>query len=173
MTNNPSIYLITGIMASGKSTVAEVLAKRIEKSVHLRGDVFRKMIVSGRVEITENFTEEAFRQLLLRYKITAMAAKEYHEAGFNVIIQDNYYGKMLGKMAELLLPYTPKIIVLNPGVDAVMKREESRNKTGYTGFDIAKLHENFLNETPKLGYWIDTSNLTPEATVQKILEYYG
>ena len=44
------IYLITGLMASGKSTVSDLLAKSIEKCVHLRGDVFRKMIIdySGR-----------------------------------------------------------------------------------------------------------------------------
>ncbi|WP_244671326.1 MULTISPECIES: hypothetical protein [Bacillaceae] len=41
------IYLITGPMASGKFTVAELMAKKFKRSVHLRGDVFRKMIVSG------------------------------------------------------------------------------------------------------------------------------
>ncbi len=37
-----STVLITGVMASGKSTVAQLLAERLEKSVHLRGDIFRK-----------------------------------------------------------------------------------------------------------------------------------
>lgn len=45
-----AIYVITGVMASGKSTVAEALARSLEKCVHLRGDVFRKMIVTGREE---------------------------------------------------------------------------------------------------------------------------
>lgn len=35
------IYVISGLMASGKSTVAELLARRLARSVHLRGDVFR------------------------------------------------------------------------------------------------------------------------------------
>ncbi len=39
-----AIYLITGVMASGKSTVAQLLASRLEKGVHLRGDLFRRMI---------------------------------------------------------------------------------------------------------------------------------
>ncbi|MFD6693018.1 hypothetical protein ACFWD8_09505 [Micromonospora aurantiaca] len=34
-------------MAAGKSTVAEWLARRLPRAVHLRGDVFRRMIVSG------------------------------------------------------------------------------------------------------------------------------
>ncbi|WP_249168596.1 zeta toxin family protein [Alkaliphilus sp. B6464] len=45
-----AIYVITGVMASGKSTIAEALAKSLDKCVHLRGDVFRKMIITGREE---------------------------------------------------------------------------------------------------------------------------
>jgi len=35
------IYVITGIMAAGKSTVAQMLAEHFEKGVHVRGDVYR------------------------------------------------------------------------------------------------------------------------------------
>ena len=62
------IYLITGLMASGKSTVSDLLAKSIEKCVHLRGDVFRKMIISGRENMSATPSAEAVRQLYLRYK---------------------------------------------------------------------------------------------------------
>ena len=48
------IYLITGVMASGKSTVAQLLAERLPRAVHLRGDVFRRMIVSGREEMCQD-----------------------------------------------------------------------------------------------------------------------
>ena len=37
------IYLITGLMASGKTTVAQLLAERLEKSVHLHGDMLKPM----------------------------------------------------------------------------------------------------------------------------------
>jgi dephospho-CoA kinase len=172
MDNGLSIYLITGLMASGKSTVSELFAKSINRSVHLHGDIFRKMIISGREEMNNEPTEEAVRQLNLRYKITAIAAKQYYENGFNVIIQDNYYGKMINEMEEFLLPYKSKIIVLNPNIEIIKQREQIRNKKGYINFDIKKLHEEFIKETPKIGFWIDTSNITPEETVKKILEYY-
>ena len=76
------IYLITGLMASGKSTVSDLLAKSIEKCVHLRGDVFRKMIISGRENMSATPSAEAVRQLYLRYKLTADAAKSYFDIGF-------------------------------------------------------------------------------------------
>jgi chloramphenicol 3-O-phosphotransferase len=47
-----SVIVITGVMAAGKSTVAQRLAERLPRSAHIRGDVFRRMIVGGRVEPT-------------------------------------------------------------------------------------------------------------------------
>ena len=35
----PDIVVVTGGMAAGKSTVAQALAERLPKSVHLRGDI--------------------------------------------------------------------------------------------------------------------------------------
>ena len=62
-------------MAAGKSTTAEALALKLDKCVHLRGDVFRRMIASGREEMSAAPSEEAVRQLHLRYRLTAEAAK--------------------------------------------------------------------------------------------------
>ena len=82
----PIIYLITGLMASGKSTVGQLLAEKLPKAVHLRGDVFRRMIVSGREDMRENPPKEALEQLYLRYQMTAEAAKTYYDHGFSVVI---------------------------------------------------------------------------------------
>lgn len=60
------MVLISGIMAAGKSTVAELLARRLPRSVHLRGDVFRRMIAGGRAEMAADLSDEAWRQLRLR-----------------------------------------------------------------------------------------------------------
>ena len=46
-------------MAAGKSTTAEALALKLDKCVHLRGDVFRRMISSGREEMSAAPSEEA------------------------------------------------------------------------------------------------------------------
>ena len=95
-------YLLTGVMASGKSTTAQALAERLPRCVHLRGDVFRKMIVTGREEMTSQPTPQALEQLGLRYRLAAQAARGYWEAGFSVVLQDNYYGPDLANMVALL-----------------------------------------------------------------------
>lgn len=163
------IYVITGLMASGKSTVAELLAHRFDRCVHLRGDAFRRMIVSGREDMSDTLSGEALRQLDLRYELTASAAKRYHDAGFTVVVQDNYYGEKLPWFLSLLAPYPVKTCVLCPDAQTIAQREASRGKTGYTGFEIAPLYEAFMQSTPRLGIWIDNSQQTPEETVDAIL----
>lgn len=164
------ILLITGPMASGKSTVAELLAESLHPSVHLQGDVFRRMIKNGRVEMSESPSIEALKQLDLRYRITAEAARLYHQAGFVVIVQDNYYGVKLSQMLDLLSPEEVKVFILCPSIEAIHEREESRNKVGYKGFSIQQLYKIFVETTPRLGKWIDNTDQSPEKTVKMILE---
>ncbi len=167
------IYLITGLMASGKSTVAELMAKKFKKSVHLRGDIFRKMIVSGRKEMSENPSVDAKNQLDLRYYLTAEVAKNYSKAGFTVIVQDNYYGEKLPYILELMAPEKVEPIVLIPNTDVIREREHNRSKDGYIGFDVARLRKEFLKTTPKIGLWIDNSAEQPYETVEHIMNELG
>lgn len=163
------IILITGVMASGKSTIGELLARQFDRSVHLRGDVFRKMIVCGRAEMCDPPTPEALAQLELRYLLAAETAKQYHKAGFTVVMQDNYYGEKLPLMLDLLKPEQVKPIVLCPNAQVVAQREAKRGKTGYHGFSVESLHGSFMRDTPHIGLWIDNSRQTPEETIALIL----
>ena len=65
MAEGGRVIVITGAMAAGKSTVAELLARRLPSSVHVRGDVFRKMVVNGRVDMSPDAGPEAMDQLHL------------------------------------------------------------------------------------------------------------
>lgn len=167
-----AIYLITGVMASGKSTVAELLASKMEKGVHLRGDVFRRMIAAGRAEMSPQPSEEAIRQLHLRYRLAADAAKTYYDSGFFVVLQDNYYGEELYHILDMLRGYPVQVIVLCPDVETVKERERLRGKVGYKGFTAEDLYEDFMRETPKIGFWLDTSQQSPEQSVKDILLHF-
>lgn len=168
-----AIYLITGVMASGKSTVAELLASKMEKGVHLRGDVFRRMIVSGRAEMSAQPSDEAIRQLYLRYCLAADAAKTYYDNGFSVVLQDNYYGEEISRILDMLKDYPVHVIVLCPNVETVKKREKMRGKVGYTGFTVEALYADFMKETPQIGFWLDTSERSPEQSVEDIFLHFG
>ncbi|WP_144940739.1 AAA family ATPase [Paenibacillus sp. 32O-W] len=166
------IFLISGIMASGKSTVAQQLAERFARGVHLRGDTFRRMIVSGREEMLPDATEEAVNQLNLRYRIAASAADEYCRAGFAVVVQDVIVGPSLERFVDWIQSRPLFVIVLNPNLETVARREAARPKKGYGpgSWTITGLNDVLVKETPRIGWWLDSSDLTPEETVNEILE---
>lgn len=170
--SRPQIILITGNMTAGKSSVAQALAERLPRSVHLRGDVFRRMIVRGRAEMTVNLSDEAGRQLDLRYRLAATAAEQYLEAGFTVVYQDVVIGPALAEVADLYRELPLFIVVLCPRPDVVAAREAARAKTGYPDAAAVLAFDRVLREqTPRLGYWLDTSDLGIGETVDRICRH--
>ncbi|MEV4523638.1 AAA family ATPase [Micromonospora tulbaghiae] len=169
MWESPAVVLISGIMAAGKSTVAEGLARRLPRSVHLRGDVFRRMIVSGRADMTAEPTDEALRQLRLRYDLAASAADRYASAGFTVVLQDVVLGADLPAMVGRIRHRPLAVVVLAPRPEVVAARERDRPKKGYGDWPVADLDAGFRADTPRIGLWLDTSGQTPEETVAEIL----
>ncbi|MEV7398116.1 AAA family ATPase [Aeromicrobium sp. NPDC092404] len=170
MADQPGVIVVTGIMAAGKSTVAQALAERLPASVHLRGDVFRRMIVNGRVEISEDLEAAAAEQLRLRYDLAVAAAARYVAAGFTVVYQDVILGPVLGDIvAELAAVADVHVVVLAPSVAEVARREAGRAKTGYGAWTPEALDAGLRDETPRVGLWVDSSDLTVDETVETIL----
>lgn len=166
-----AIVLITGIQAAGKSTVAQALAERLPRSVHVRGDLFRRMVVGGRADMTPDPSDEALRQLRLRHRLTAQVADAYFGAGFTVVVQDILLGDELTAMVHRLAGRPIYVVVLAPRPDAVATREAGRPKTAYRDGDwgVRGLDALLREHTPHLGLWLDTSEQTVDQTVDAIL----
>src|SRR5215218_1343947 len=109
---SPRIILITGNMAAGKSTIAQALAERLPRSVHLRGDLFRRMIVNGQAEMLSELSAEAEQQLALRYHVAAEGAKSYFHAGFTVVYQEIIIGNTLAEMVATFQDLPLSVVVL-------------------------------------------------------------
>ena len=108
-----AVFLLTGIMASGKSTVAQLLAERLPRAAHVRGDAFGRMIVTGRREMTPGAGPEAEVQLELRYRLAA-TADAYFGAGFSVVVQDVVLGGWLPRFVDLAQGRPLLMVVLAP-----------------------------------------------------------
>jgi len=169
----PQILVVTGIMAAGKSTVAQAIAERLPRAVHLRGDVFRKMIVTGRAALEPDTMAEAEAQLLLRYDLAASAARRYAEAGFHVVWQDVILGPHLATVANTLAGTDHGVVVLCPSPAVVAGREASRSKTGYIGWTPEMLDAGLRADTPRLGLWLDTTALDVAQTVDAVFARAG
>ncbi|GAA2421569.1 hypothetical protein [Streptomyces coeruleofuscus] len=97
---------VTGVMAAGKSTVAQAPAEALPRAAHVRGDVFRRMIVSGREEYVPGAGDEA----------------------------------------------------------------EANSGSGTAcSWTVGMLDEALRTRTPRIGPWLETSELTVEQTVEAIL----
>ena len=164
-----AVILVTGIQAAGKSTIAQLLAERLPQSVHVRGDLFRRMIINGRADMTPDPTSEAMRQLRLRYQLAATVSDAYFQAGFTVIVQDVILGSHLAEMTAMIRSRPLLVIVLAPQAAAIAAREERRGKTAYDRWAIEQLDTVLRHQTPRLGLWLDTSGQTPAETAGEIL----
>lgn len=161
--------MITGAMAAGKSTVAELLAAELPRSVHIRADSFRRMIVNGRAEMSPDAEPEALRQLDLRRQLAASTADAYAAQGFDAIVQDVILGAELSDFVQRIQTQNRFLIVLSPSVTALQWREEQRRKAGAVYFSPGAMDTALRQDTARIGYWLDSSRQTPAETVADIL----
>lgn len=164
-----AVVVVTGIMAAGKSTVAQRLAERLPRAAHVRGDAFRRMIVSGRADMTPDAADEAEAQLRLRYRLATTVADEYAREGWIAVVQDVILGEHLRAFVDAVRTRPRYVVVLAPSPEAVALREAARPKTGYGAWTVEDLDRGLRTGTPRLGLWLDTSDQTPDETVDAIL----
>lgn len=163
------VFLLTGVPAAGKSTVAHLLAERFPRSAHVRGDIFRRMVVRGRVEATPSAEPEMARQLRLRQSLAAATADGYHACGFTTVLQDCFLEGMLPFVVSRLRSRPLFVVVLAPTADVVRRREQARGKRAYGSWTVEELDHRLRERTPHLGVWVDSSGQAPEETVEEIL----
>lgn len=61
------------------------------------------------------------------------------------------------------------VVVLAPSPEAVATRQAGRARTGYGAWTVEDLDGALRSDTPRLGLWLDSSELTVGETVDAIL----
>lgn len=171
MLSGVALFVISGVSASGKSTVARLLAEQFERGVCVPGDTIRAMIASGRVDVRPDSGPEALRQLTLRYAGALRVADVFLHGGFDVVVEDVIIGPILRDFLGLVPVPEFHLVFLDPDAAAIERRERERDRMAYGPgrWSVGGLQAVLREETDRIGLWLDTTRQGAEQTVEAIL----
>ncbi len=164
-----AIFIVSGIPGAGKTTVSRLLAQRFERGVHIEADLLQKLIAAGSVWPDQEPADEAKRQLRLRGQHVCMLADSFFEAGFTTVIDDVVIGSRLEEFQADIRNRPLLFVVLAPRPDLVERRDSERTEKQVLHI-WGHLDEALRKETPHVGLWIDSSDLTADETVDEIMQ---
>lgn len=163
--------IITGAPGAGKSTVSLLVAQALERSALLSGDQINRLVVSGHVWALGAPAEEAARQVQLCNRNLCDLAGNFADAGFTPVIDWIVPDRaQLDFFLETLAPRRVLLIVLTPTSDVCRQRNAIRDRDDQFFFDgYESLRASMRDGFGTVGWWFDTSDLTPEQTARQII----
>ncbi len=158
------LYVITGPAGVGKSTISYEIGKRLEKSVVIEGDTVYNFFVGGRIR---PWYPDA--PLELFWNNCIMLIKSYLENGYDVIFNYIIKNKELEKLERSFKDYDFIFTCLLVEERTIVKRDLLRSEDCRMYERSLILLKEFIDCNYDSDYIIDSSNLTVDETVEKIL----
>jgi len=162
-----NILILTGPTGTGKNTIAESLSKKKERCAVIDVDLLRLMVKSPHKAPWQG--EEGHKQQLLGVSNACLLAKEFIKNNFSVIVLDVLSDETAKIYKETLAQYQPKIILLLPSWQEIVRRNKTR-KAKLTDEELKMVYKqqtNFKTFDEK----IDNSNLSAEETADNLSKF--
>jgi hypothetical protein len=167
----PGILIVTGMPAAGKSTVTQLAAEKLARSARMDGDFVNRLVVGGRVWALGEPADEAARQVELCNRNLCALAANFADAGFTALIDWVVPTReQFDLFVRLLAPRPVMFVVLAPGTESCKYRNTIRNPEAQFHFDgYEALAASMHRELGDVGWWFDTSGLSPDETTEQLL----
>jgi len=131
MSDPPPVFVITGQLSAGKSTVARAVLDRFPFGYHIDVDGIREMVSSGLASPLE-WTDETSRQFELAIRASAALARVYADAGFAVAIEGGIDPELVeASLTEHGLRERMVGVVLHPRMEVALERNRSRQTKAF------------------------------------------
>jgi predicted kinase len=163
--------IVSGMPGAGKSTVTGLAARLLPRAAQIKGDDVNQMILGGRVGFRGEPADEALRQAELCNRNMCALADNFIDFGFTVLI-DTVVANLaeLGFLVGLLAPRPVRLVTLAPRVEVCRYRNATREPDERWEFDgYHQLEADMRRDFGDLGWWFDTSALTPEKTAEQLV----
>lgn len=174
MANDRPVFVVTGQLAAGKSTLSKALLATFSFGYHIDVDGIREMVTSGFSSPLEG-SAETDRQFGLALAGAAALAAVYHAAGFAVAIEGGLEPADIDReLAAVGLLEARVGIVLVPSLEVALERNRTRTTKA---FDTSVLEDAMraidadLRRVPFPDGWtvIDNGSESLPTTVKRVL----
>jgi cytidylate kinase len=161
-----SVFVVTGPPASGKTTLARMLAERRERSVHLHADDFWQFVVGGYVE---PWLSEAQTQNAVVMRAVCGAANDFASGGYAVVLDGVLGPWFLSTLTDRCSPaaFAIDYLILLPPLEDVLRKLAIRVGHGFTSETATvKMYREFERSIAGFErHVLDTGGMTPEDTL--------
>ena len=161
------IYIITGPPGVGKSTIAGMVANRLDNSAFIEGDMIYHMVAGGFVSPWED--DGLYLELFWENVLDITA--NFIQRNISVVLEYIIFPEQLNMIANRFGKEGIKIkyIVLMAGEDTILKRDNSRELDCRMGEKTLDMLDQFRKLNIDKKYILDTSNLNEEDTLNIIM----
>ena len=172
----PPIFVITGQLAAGKSTLARAVLAHFPFGYHVDVDGIREMVVSGLASPLA-WTAETTRQFDLALAGSVALAGVYQAAGFAVAIEGAVDPPTIDAMLRAAGLHDRLVgVILHPPVDVAIRRNRERQTkafdTSVLDDVIVRLDADLARDAVPAGWLkLDNGDEPVTATVDRILAH--